>query len=178
MQEEIAHGRTPQDAWNVAMPALVRATRAHCYNTIALRFYEAAEAIEDRTISRVLLRLCALFVLHCVKSDAADWLEDGSLDAAAIAQVRLQLDRELQAIRPDAVALVDAFGIPDGALASALGRADGRVYEALYETAQADPMNARQVFDGYWEHLKPLLRGDKPTLWQPAAAAAAPTARL
>jgi Acyl-CoA oxidase len=39
-------------------------------------------------------------------------------------------------IRPDAVGYVDAFGMSDYFLNSALGRYDGDVYRALYEWAQ------------------------------------------
>ena len=38
-----------------------------------------------------------------------------------------------QDIRPDAVALVDAFDVPDHILDSCLGRYDGNVYESLME---------------------------------------------
>ena len=43
------------------------------------------------------------------------------------------LRRALKAVRPNAVTLVDAFEFPDNVLNSAIGRYDGRVYEALYE---------------------------------------------
>ena len=39
-------------------------------------------------------------------------------------------------LRPDAVALVDAFDWHDDTLASALGRYDGKVYESLFEMAK------------------------------------------
>ncbi len=39
----------------------------------------------------------------------------------------------LLTVRPNAVTLVDAFEFPDNVLNSAIGRYDGRVYEALYE---------------------------------------------
>lgn len=47
-----------------------------------------------------------------------------------LVQHRNQLLREL---RPDAVALVDSFGIEDYQLNSCLGRSDGDVYRALLE---------------------------------------------
>lgn len=42
----------------------------------------------------------------------------------------------MDSLRPNAVALVDAFDIPDRVLNSALGRYDGKVYETLYELAK------------------------------------------
>ena len=48
-------------------------------------------------------------------------------------------------IRPNAVALVDAFDYPDQVLNSCLGRYDGRVYEALWDYCQQSPMNEKDV---------------------------------
>ena len=51
----------------------------------------------------------------------------------------------LAELRPNAVALVDAFDYPDRLLNSCLGRYDGNVYEALYEYAKSSPLNQQQV---------------------------------
>jgi len=48
----------------------------------------------------------------------------------------------LSKIRPHAVRLVDAWSIPDYVLDSALGRADGDVYNALWQKAHLEnPLN-------------------------------------
>ena len=49
------------------------------------------------------------------------------------------------AVRPDAVALVDAYDYPDHVLQSCLGRYDGNVYEALYQYAKDSPLNKQDV---------------------------------
>lgn len=51
----------------------------------------------------------------------------------------------LAELRPNAVALVDAFDYPDRLLNSALGRYDGQVYDALYEYAKSSSLNMYQV---------------------------------
>lgn len=51
----------------------------------------------------------------------------------------------LEELRPNAVALVDAFDLNDKKLNSVLGRYDGNVYEHLYEWARQSPLNATQV---------------------------------
>ena len=48
-------------------------------------------------------------------------------------------------IRPNAVALVDAFDYPDKVLNSCLGRYDGQVYQALWDYCQSSPMNEKDV---------------------------------
>ena len=45
-------------------------------------------------------------------------------------------------IRPDAIALVDAFGFSDEyELRSTIGRKDGNVYEAIMKEIYANPLN-------------------------------------
>ena len=73
--------------------------------------------------------------------------------AAARAAVRALLAE----LRPDAVALVDAFEFPDNTLCSALGRYDGNVYESLYAAARASSLNQDDPFVGFDQHLKPTL---------------------
>ena len=51
----------------------------------------------------------------------------------------------LKALRPNAVALVDAFDFPDAVLDSALGRWDGQVYEALYDFSLRSKLNEKEV---------------------------------
>jgi len=51
----------------------------------------------------------------------------------------------LSAIRPNAVALVDAFDFPDELLCSVLGRYDGQVYDNLYNWAANSPLNKTPV---------------------------------
>ena len=59
--------------------------------------------------------------------------------------VRSRLLQLLADIRPNAVALVDAFDFPDALLCSVLGRYDGRVYENLYNWAANSPLNKTSV---------------------------------
>jgi len=51
----------------------------------------------------------------------------------------------LSAIRPNAIALVDAFDFPDELLCSVLGRYDGHVYDNLYKWAAGSPLNKTPV---------------------------------
>jgi len=64
----------------------------------------------------------------------------------------------LSQVRPNAIALVDAFNYTDHFLGSALGRYDGNVYPKLYEEAWKDPLNESVVPDGYHEYIRPMLK--------------------
>eukprot|EP00049_Salpingoeca_infusionum_P002011 m.52896 g.52896 ORF g.52896 m.52896 type:complete len:76 (-) comp11340_c0_seq6:180-407(-) len=67
----------------------------------------------------------------------------------------------LEQIRPNAVALVDAFDLTDHVLNSALGRKDGKVYEALYDMAHREPLNQAEVAEGFKKHLQPLMKASR-----------------
>ena len=76
----------------------------------------------------MLRRLMALFGLGQILGDMGDFLESGFLTPQQASLAREAQHQLLRALRPDAVALVDAFAIPDYLLDSSLGRYDGDVY--------------------------------------------------
>lgn len=68
-------------------------------------------------------------------SEAADFHRSGYLSSEQAELLRSKVDELLAVIRPQAVALVDGFKLPDYLLNSALGRDDGEVYRALFDFA-------------------------------------------
>lgn len=62
-----------------------------------------------------------------------------------MSQVNSRILELLTLIRPNAVALVDAFDFKDMTLGSVLGRYDGNVYENLFEWAKKSPLNKTEV---------------------------------
>ena len=67
------------------------------------------------------------------------------MNEAQLDNLRDQLTELYAAVRPDAVAYVDAFDFSDNALCSVLGRYDGQVYQHLYNWALDYPMNKTDV---------------------------------
>jgi len=63
----------------------------------------------------------------------------------------------LQRVRPNAVALADAWAFTDYELNSALGRHDGDCYAALLRAAQASPLNASDVGPAWDTVLRPAV---------------------
>jgi len=51
----------------------------------------------------------------------------------------------LERLRPNVVALVDAFDFTDEHLESILGRYDGQIYSNLYKWAASSPLNSTEV---------------------------------
>lgn len=71
--------------------------------------------------------------------------QDGFFSSHQVSLLQSRLLTLLAELRPNAVALVDAFDYPDAVLDSALGRWDGNVYEALYDYALQSKLNEKQV---------------------------------
>jgi len=109
--------------------------------------------VKDAKIKAVLSKVCSLYALTNILDD--NWA--GFIDLKTLTLAREAVVELLDAIRPDAIALVDAFDIPDRVINSVLGHSDGNVYEALYEAAKKSPLNLRDPFDGYQEYLRPQL---------------------
>ncbi|XP_070535276.1 peroxisomal acyl-coenzyme A oxidase 1-like [Ptychodera flava] len=94
---------------------------------------------------------------HVYLIKAAD---DGYMSGELTFMVTNQVAALLAVIRPNAVALVDAFDIPDEMLGSILGRYDGNVYENLYNWAKESPLNQTEVHHSYSKYLKALLKAN------------------
>ena len=73
------------------------------------------------------------------------FIQDGFFNREQVNFLQQKMMSLFQDIRPNAVALVDAFDIPDRVLDSCLGRYDGQVYQALYDYAKAAPMNQTEA---------------------------------
>lgn len=85
---------------------------AHAERLLLQRFREGIDGYWDEPIREVLGRLAALYALHRIEADRAWFLEAGYLEAAKSKAIRAAVNRLLQEVRPDALALVDALGIP------------------------------------------------------------------
>jgi len=79
------------------------------------------------------------------------------MDRTQLAMVKQANTELLTILRPNGIALVDAFDIPDRVLCSALGNYDGNIYEALYESAKKATLNQVDPYIGYNEVIRPRL---------------------
>ena len=173
-------GSAEDAAWAGSAALLVRAARCHCSYFMLQKFIAGARAAEparagaDGNVvdgvpaataapcAAVLARLAALHACLDIAGGQEGWA--GLLSAAQVGAADGAISALLEALRPDSVALVDAFDIPDRVLGSALGRADGNVYEALFEQARKSELNVHlreggedATFEGFEQHLAPHL---------------------
>ncbi|KAL4160094.1 hypothetical protein PRNP1_000665 [Phytophthora ramorum] len=126
-----------------------RLANAYTYVVLVNNFMKAvrsssaltSEHLTSTEILPVLQLLCQLFALTQLETNAGEFIESGCVFPSEMPIIRANIQELLALIRPHAVALVDGFNFSDHTLNSTLGRYDGNVYEALYESAQHDPLN-------------------------------------
>eukprot|EP00058_Branchiostoma_floridae_P016915 XP_002602403.1 hypothetical protein BRAFLDRAFT_274976 [Branchiostoma floridae] len=165
LKKERQTGKDQPDAWNAAAVDLVKAAKAHSQYFVVKNFADRlTDPALDSAARAVLTRLCQLYALHDIVNSSGDFLEDGYLTGADIRQARRHINALMAKLRPDAVALVDAFDFPDGILNSILGRYDGNVYQHLLEWAKASPLNKTDVHESYYKYLKPFLEANRAKL--------------
>ncbi|CAB9522489.1 Peroxisomal acyl-coenzyme A oxidase 1 [Seminavis robusta] len=166
MQTSMAEdGKSAQDAWNEALVEMARCTHAYAQFLLLYNFQvgledEAKRCTLGTSEIEVLSQLTLLCAFSWMERSMGDFLEDGCLTPEQSRWVRSGVRRLLDAIRPNAVALVDAFDISDFRLKSVLGRYDGNVYPALVEAAKRDPLNQTEPGPGC-EQLLRLVGGGR-----------------
>ncbi|CAN0312650.1 unnamed protein product [Lampetra fluviatilis] len=156
MQAELSAGRSPEEAWNGASVELVRASEGHCYYVVVKTFVEKLAEVSDPGVLAVLTALCQMYALYGVTQHGRDFLEAGLLTPQQMEGASGAVKTLLSRLRPDAVALVDAFDFHDDILGSVLGRYDGNVYEHLFEWAKRSPLNKTQVHESFYKYIKPM----------------------
>jgi acyl-CoA oxidase len=127
LRARIKSGMDAFDAFVDVQDHLVTLAEAHAEYLVLSGFVSAldatAEAFDEPTQS-ALERLRMLYALERIERHAGWYLAQGYLDEAKARAVTHEVNALCGQLRPDAVALADAFGIPDPVLAApiALGQ--------------------------------------------------------
>lgn len=151
-----------QISWNDMLVDIFRISRAHCQLLMVSNFIQSVfNSNLSEKMGLVLQRVAVLFCLSTLDQEAADFLTSGYLLPDQAIMVKKQLIQILKTIRPDVVALVDAFDFPDYLLNSALGENEGNVYEKMVGMAEKEPINQLKVAEGYQEYIRPLIHEGK-----------------
>nr|XP_020466619.1 peroxisomal acyl-coenzyme A oxidase 1 [Monopterus albus] len=156
IQQELQRTKNQEDAWNNSAIDLVRASDAHCHYVVVKLFTDKLGEIGDTAVHSVLSTLALFYTLHGITQNSGDFLQAGLLSVPQVMLISVRIKELLSQLRPNAVALVDAFDIHDKSLNSVLGRYDGNVYEHLFEWARRSPLNSTEVHESFHKYLKPL----------------------
>ncbi|KAJ2450251.1 hypothetical protein EV183_004410 [Coemansia sp. RSA 2336] len=155
-------------SWNRSLVDMQRLCDAHSDFIVASYFRRHIQTLQDPSLLEQLNQLSTLLFFYVLEQHPADMLRlpQGAFDAQKVAQVEAKLARLIEDVREQAVPLVDALGVSDMRLNSALARSDGNVYESYLQWAMEDPLNRqdtgdqirREWFNNYY---KPVLHAAK-----------------
>jgi len=138
---------------------LVEAAVAHCQLIVVSKFIDKLkQEIPGKGVKQQLEVLCNIYALFLVHKHQGDFLATASITAKQASLANDQLRSLYSQVRPNAIALVDAFNYTDHFLGSILGCYDGNVYPKLYDAAWKDPLNDSVVPDGFHEYVRPMLK--------------------
>lgn len=114
------------DAFNRTQFHMVEVGMAYVERLILEQFIQQVNATADEKCKAILHQLCQLFALSQIEKNKGWYLEQGYMDGAKTKAIRKQVNQLCWEVRQNAVALVDAFGIPDSCLAAPIAIATQR----------------------------------------------------
>lgn len=118
-------GGDPFVVFNAAQDHVLLAAKANIERIVLDAFVAAIDRCEDPDLTDVLNTLCDLHALSSIERERGWFLEHGRLSPRRAKAVISAVNALCAKLRPHAVALVDAFGIPDEALAAPIAVGDG-----------------------------------------------------
>ncbi|KAH9618030.1 hypothetical protein KSS87_014450 [Heliosperma pusillum] len=149
----------PEEGFLELSADLANAAVAHCQLIVVSKFIDKLrQDIPGDGVKEQLQALCGIYTLSIIKKHLGDFLTTACITPKQASLANDLLRSLFTQVRPNAIALVDAFNYTDHFLDSALGRYDGNVYPKLYEEAWKDPLNKSVVLDGYQEYIRPMLK--------------------
>jgi acyl-CoA oxidase len=136
-----AEAEDPFAVFNGAQDHLLAAARAHIDNVLLTSFVTGIEQLPRGEARSLLERLCDLFALSTLEADRGWLQEHGRLTAQRSKQIIAAVNALCAELKDSARTLVDAFGIPEAAIAApiALGAEATRQKEALAYAARVTP---------------------------------------
>ena len=121
LKRRIDRGMDSFEAFVEVQDHLLTLASAHAERLVLEAFQRAIEGVDDRQIRHLLSLVCALYALEHLERDRGWFLEQNLIDAPVSKAIRTQVNTLLHRLRPVAVELVDAFGIPNELLGSEIG---------------------------------------------------------
>ncbi len=114
-------GVSPFDALNDCQDHFMAVAHAHIERLVYASFVDGIARVEDPEERVMLEKLRALYGLSCIMEDIGWFQEANYVESAKARAIRTELNTLCGELRPQARALVDAFGIPAELLAAPIG---------------------------------------------------------
>ncbi|XP_019847959.2 probable peroxisomal acyl-coenzyme A oxidase 1 [Bactrocera dorsalis] len=163
MEKHRRQGHEPETAANLVGIELTQAADLHGRAFLAQTAYSGLNELIRQVspaLAAVFQTILELYLLDACLGRMGDLLRFINLTDGDVSKLELRLAECLKRLRPNAVALVDSFDVHDRVLDSALGAADGRVYERIFESVKKNPMNKEPVNKTFHQYLKPFMKAN------------------
>jgi acyl-CoA oxidase len=108
-----ASAEDPFVVFNETQDHLLAAAQAHVDRIVLEAFVAGIDGCPDPVARDILERVCDLYVLSTIDAERAWFIEHGRLSAGRTRQVSRVVNELCAELRPHALTLVTAFGIPD-----------------------------------------------------------------
>ncbi|PIF70620.1 acyl-CoA dehydrogenase [Flavobacterium sp. 2] len=118
----IDEGLDTYDAFNVVQHQMIDVSQAYLERVVLEQFQIAVKAVEDLKTKEILTKLSQLYALSQLEKNKAWFLEDGYMEAVKTKAIRKMVNQLCWDIRPDALALVNAFDIPESCLSAPISK--------------------------------------------------------
>ncbi len=118
LKRGIDSGMNPGEVFSQVQDHVIAAARAHVERMVLDSFVLKTRALPDGDQKVALNLLCDLHALTTIEADRAWFMEHGRLSSARSKQISREINGLCRKLRPLAVDLVDAFGVPEAMLRS------------------------------------------------------------
>lgn len=122
LKKLIEDGMDSFDATNVSGHHLVNVGKAYIERIVLEQFQQKVEATKDESSKNILRKLAQLFALSTLENNRGWFLEQGYMDGVKTKSIRKMVNQLSWELRQDAVALTDAFDIPENCLAAEIAK--------------------------------------------------------
>jgi acyl-CoA oxidase len=127
----------PFPVFNAAQLHMLAAARAHVDTVLLSAFVSGIEDVPEGPERELLIKLCDLFALSTLEADRGWLQEHGRLTAARSKSLISAVDELCGAIRPHALTLIEAFGIPEQAVSAPVAQGAEEKRQAEMRAADA-----------------------------------------
>lgn len=113
----------------------------------------------------VLIKLLLLYGVEKIVERSSSFYEMGVISSSTLKNIQNLREKLLAELRPDALTIVESFEYDDNTLHSAIGAADGNVYERLMDWSKNyNVVNKEEVRKELVEEIKKAKSQLKPKL--------------
>jgi acyl-CoA oxidase len=116
IQTGVSRGGEPGDVFSRAQDHVISTAWAHAERLVLEAFLTKVDNMPDGTNRQVMNMVADLFALSVIEGDRAWFMEHGRLSTARSKAVTAMVNELCRRLRPHAVDLVDAFGVPKAML--------------------------------------------------------------